>query len=363
MSVYLTRVYNPNPGWYRGDFHAHTTCSDGNLTPRNLSHLAAETGLDFLAITDHNDISAFDDFDRDHPRLVIPGVEVTLREGHFNVFGFAGNSAEAQQIFRGIVDVPLKQKHNLSLKHTHLKALLERISLAGYFVSLNHPLLEPWEWRDPLADIGWFGGIELVNDPSYGENYRLNTATLRLWSAWLNAGYRCTGLGGSDFHSLEPSDNPNCLSRLNLPLTYVYAEELSAMAILEGLRQRRAYISLGPQVELTLKLEGRAYAMGEDVGLVHNPGRLSARVWDCRDKARLILVRNGQALARADVQNGASEIEVEIPANEAPVQAWYRVDVLDAASQILAVSNPIFAGPHGNPAPRTYGSFAELLLS
>lgn len=358
MSVSLTRVYNPSPGWYRGDFHAHTTCSDGSLTPLDLSRLGEESGLDFLAITDHNDISAFDELDPENEHMVLPGVEITLRDGHFNVFGFSGNSVEARKILRGIVDAPPEMKHSLIREHAELEALMELIARAGYFVSLNHPLLKPWEWRDPLAEVSWFDGIELVNDPTYGDNYRINPATCRLWSAWLNAGYRCTGLGGSDFHSVNPSDHSSRIARLNLPLTYVYAEELSCLAILEGLRRGKVYISLGPQVELTAQVDGQAYGMGDELGMIRSPGRLRAGVQGCTGKAQLILVRNGHALASQDVTGGAAELEIELPTFDAPVQAWYRVDVLHAAHEVLAISNPIFMGPRRHPPPGAYGSFA-----
>ena len=79
-----------------------------------MSYLAEAQRLDFLAITDHNDIHAFDDFDRSHAPLILPGVEVTLLQGHFNVYGFAGNTAEARGIFRGIVDLPQEQKHRVA---------------------------------------------------------------------------------------------------------------------------------------------------------------------------------------------------------------------------------------------------------
>jgi predicted metal-dependent phosphoesterase TrpH len=36
------------------DLHAHSTASDGTLTPAELVHAAAEAGLDVLAITDHD---------------------------------------------------------------------------------------------------------------------------------------------------------------------------------------------------------------------------------------------------------------------------------------------------------------------
>jgi hypothetical protein len=361
MSVSLTRVYNPNPGWYRGDLHAHTNCSDGSLSPQGLSQLADEQHLDFLAITDHNDIRAFDDFAPSHARLVLPGVEVTLLEGHFNVYGFAGNTAEARQIFQSIVDAPQKMRHPLSKGHAELEALMERISVAGYYISLNHPLLQPWEWRDPLIDVGWFDGIELVNDPTFGENYRMNPAAIRLWSAWLNAGYRSTGLGGSDFHSSRPSDNPQRIARLDLPLTYIYAEELSCLGILEGLRRRNAYISLGPQLELTLEVDGQVYKMGDDLGPIRSPACLRLRVTGCQANAQAIVVRNGKALAAAQVRQGQAELEIEIPTGEAPVRAWYRADVLDTADQVLAVCNPIFMGPPRTPPPSQYGVYAEKL--
>jgi hypothetical protein len=361
MGISLARIYDPKPGWYRGDLHSHSTCSDGSLTPRELSYLAEAQRLDFLAITDHNDIRAFDDFDSAHAPLILPGVEVTLLQGHFNVYGFAGNTAEAREIFRGIVDLPEREKHRVSREHGALEVLMQRISVAGYFASLNHPVLQPWEWREAQADVGWFEGFELVNDPSYGENYRLNPLATRLWSAWLNAGYLCTGLGGSDFHSHTPSDNPRRRPRLDQPLNYVYAEELSCLGILEGLRRRRVYISTGATLELTLETGGQTYQIGDDAGILHSPGMLRLKVSGCSGSAQLILVRNGKALAKKALQDGVATLEVEIPPGDAPVRAWYRGDVIDASGAIMAISNPIFVGPRRSPPPTSYGNLAKII--
>ncbi len=88
MSVSLSKVFSAKPGWYCGDFHAHTTCSDGVFSPKGLSDLAIQQGLDFLSITDHNAVNAFDDFDEAINHMVLPGIEITLLDGHFIVFGF-----------------------------------------------------------------------------------------------------------------------------------------------------------------------------------------------------------------------------------------------------------------------------------
>ena len=41
------------------NFHCHTVCSDGSLTPGQLAHQAAELGLSHLAITDHHSDQAY----------------------------------------------------------------------------------------------------------------------------------------------------------------------------------------------------------------------------------------------------------------------------------------------------------------
>ncbi|VFS53427.1 Histidinol phosphatase and related hydrolases of the PHP family [Moellerella wisconsensis] len=42
----------------RYDLHSHTTASDGELTPEELVERAAEMGINFLAITDHDTCAA-----------------------------------------------------------------------------------------------------------------------------------------------------------------------------------------------------------------------------------------------------------------------------------------------------------------
>ena len=38
----------------KGDFHIHSTASDGNLCPLEIIKLAKKKGLDIISITDHN---------------------------------------------------------------------------------------------------------------------------------------------------------------------------------------------------------------------------------------------------------------------------------------------------------------------
>ena len=78
----------------KADLHLHTTASDGKLSPGELVKLAAQKGLDVIAITDHDSvdgvwpaISAAKSF----PTLsVIPGVELStdVPQGEVHVLGY-----------------------------------------------------------------------------------------------------------------------------------------------------------------------------------------------------------------------------------------------------------------------------------
>ncbi len=50
---------DPNVSSFRADLHCHTTCSDGSLDPKEIIDLAIETGLNALAITDHDTVDAY----------------------------------------------------------------------------------------------------------------------------------------------------------------------------------------------------------------------------------------------------------------------------------------------------------------
>jgi predicted metal-dependent phosphoesterase TrpH len=71
----------------RGDLHAHTIGSDGNLTIDELTDMAVHNGLDFLFITDHNNY-AHNEYLRPRPDLtLLPGVEWTHFKGHIGMLG------------------------------------------------------------------------------------------------------------------------------------------------------------------------------------------------------------------------------------------------------------------------------------
>jgi predicted metal-dependent phosphoesterase TrpH len=75
------------------DLHAHTTASDGSLSPSELVSLAREIGLSALGITDHDTIGGWNEAFEAGARRgieIVPGVElsVSYEGGRFHLLGY-----------------------------------------------------------------------------------------------------------------------------------------------------------------------------------------------------------------------------------------------------------------------------------
>lgn len=66
----------------KGDFHMHTTASDGDLTSTEVVRLAKEKGMDIIAITDHNTFDAIEEAKcagNKYGVRIVTGVELSTR--------------------------------------------------------------------------------------------------------------------------------------------------------------------------------------------------------------------------------------------------------------------------------------------
>ena len=62
------------------DLHCHSRCSDGKLDPIDLVQRAADAGVSYLSITDHDTVSAYKELaNRDLPVSLIPGIEFSTQ--------------------------------------------------------------------------------------------------------------------------------------------------------------------------------------------------------------------------------------------------------------------------------------------
>ena len=237
--------------WYRGDLHMHTAHSDGSCLSQSGRSIpcpvfftvqtAAERGLDFIAITDHNATSQYEAMRELQPYfdrlLLIPGREITTFRGHFNIYGVT------QYVDYRVV--PGKRD---------VDAILREVRAQGGIASVNHADSPDgeicmgcgWKPSHPV-DMALFTGVEVIN----GGRIMLSSAAF--WDRGIAGGLRLTGIGGSDNHNGPAASN--VAGAIADPTTVVEANELSVPAILQGIRMGRVFIDLSGSRDKVIDIE------------------------------------------------------------------------------------------------------------
>ncbi len=211
----------------KGDLHTHTLASDGVLTAEELAQRALRHGLDFLAITDHNQMVTADALPRLPGLTVIPGVEYTLFKAHANFIG-------------------CEKPYDASYPANDLEGIRARFQSArerGALITINHPFEEVCPFTIDLNSVP-FDCIEVWNGPMRESNFK----AIGLWHSLLAAGKKIPISGGSDYHRdslfLFPGGPTIC----------VFAMSASPADILKAVRKGHAYITFapnGPMLEMT----------------------------------------------------------------------------------------------------------------
>lgn len=203
----------------KGDLHCHTVASDGVHTLEELAWKAHRNGLDFLAVTDHNQMVASGALPRIPGVTMIPGVEWTHYQGHANFTG---------------VDRP----YDAPFPANTFEEALARFQSArerGALITINHPFEDCCQFKLDYNRLP-FDCLEIWNGPMRVSNLM----AVGLWQSLLQAGRKIPMVGGSDYHR----DTPFIF--LGGPTTCVYAMSPGQTDILDALRQGHAYVTYAP---------------------------------------------------------------------------------------------------------------------
>lgn len=221
----------------KGDFHTHTLASDGVHTVEELAQRALRYGLDFLAITDHNQMASGCSLPRLSNLTLIPGVEWTHFRGHANFLG---------------VDRPYEEPfftNNFEEVQKRFRSARER----GALITINHPFEEVCPFQFDIQALPW-DCLEVWNGPMRVSNLQ----AMGLWQQLLVSGKKVPICGGSDYHRDQLFIFPGG------PTTCVFAMSASVRDILDGLRQGHAYIVYAPDGP-KLELKAGEAMMGDSV--------------------------------------------------------------------------------------------------
>ena len=305
-----SRRADPDPlpearaGWLRGDLHCHTLYSDGDSWPPEMLHAAAEAGLDFLGVTDHNNVAhqlAYGPGGDGLP-IVLPGVEVTTYGGHWNAWG-----TDRWWEFR--------EPESQAVERT-MRAAMQ----SGAVVSICHP--KPFGPAWEYTNDGGFHAIEVWNGPWA----QLNAASLERWDDLLRRGIRCVAVGGSDTHYLHRRDvAPRHADSIGTPTTWVHVDGAPTVAaILAALRDGRSFVSespRGPQLYLDAD-RGRA-------------GRVSVEARDA-EGARLELITAAGTIASKPAKDDPLVFDIPDDAR------FVRAQLIAQNGDVRALTNPLW---------------------
>lgn len=143
----------------KGDFHMHSTCSDGCYRPREVVILAKKRNVDIISLTDHNNTCGIDEAIKtgnDIGVTVIPGVELSTKynNARVHVLGYFKDDSYKNELL--IEVLKCVKSHKISnLKHLlgtsinfynyknalSVKSGIEILRFFGATVVLAHPVL------------------------------------------------------------------------------------------------------------------------------------------------------------------------------------------------------------------------------
>ncbi len=298
------------PRWLLGDLHMHSTASDGQFDVDVLAKRARGMGLDYIAVSNHNNYSENDHLPLVSGLTLIPAVEWTHYRGHMNFFG---------------VPKPFENSF-VANSLAEMQALVRAAKAQGALISVNHPKcnLCPYLWEDESC----FDLVEVWNGPMR----RVNEDGIRWWHALVAAGRKIPLVGGSDFHKdFHPV-------RLGHPVTALYAASPAAPDLLDALRGGRAYVTAsvrGPRLSLRC---GDA-SFGETVALRAGL-TLEAAATNLKPGMRLQLVGPGGVIAAAFAKRGQASLSLPVPGAGFYYLIVVRTTVI--GPRIQSISNPVY---------------------
>ncbi len=336
--IWVTSAAAPAVGeWLAGDLHVHTCFShdaycgpgDDNTGPEEFYTLGGNVGerffeaklrgLDYLAITDHNDVRSQTHQGWNTQGVIgIPGYENSL-SGHAQMLG-------ATKIY----------PHGDG--SAAIATMASELRADGGVFQINHPGNELVQELDPacndVSNLDWKYGFDVVPDviEVWNTGHLLqppmpagtsNDDSVTFWECWLNRGHRVGATGGSDSHWLTLA----AVSGPGHPTTWAFSADRSRGGVLQALKEGRTSVSLIPPVLGALRLVLEADADGDGtyeamIGDEVPPGtRMRVRAEGLPGVGLVTVRGNGQTLVDKQLLLPGGEIVFNAPASSGWVRA------------------------------------------
>ena len=344
--------------WLKGDLHLHSRHSkeSSNNPVRKIIGFAEKVGMDFIAITDHDNHVDGDiahntwvdpEFKSDSV-LLLYGAEWTTHRGHGNVF--SAKPYDHQRLY----DVR-------DQRDTRILAVKKDL---GIHLSANHPIgKDNFGFSYDIVD-----SIEVWNSALWPKNAN----AIMIWDDMLKSGRKLTGRGGSDAHhgvpdtpaQAVPNSAQATANYVGTPTTWVFATRRTPQAVVDALTNGRVSVSANPEAPRVefyadLDADGRMdMMMGDNVRptgrSVHFQVQLIGRNIAADASYTVTVVKNGERFNSYQTRGPTPAIEFDdTPANAG--RTYYRVQVegtptpypavpgsMALSGNMIGLSNPIY---------------------
>lgn len=295
----MQSAFNDNGHWFKGNYHSHTTLSDGSLTPEEQIGLYRSHGYDFLAITDHNLMTSRRSWG-DKNFLLLPAWERDIsyvdKVKCIHVIGLFSDETEEECSFR-------REKGDRNTMTDQQLLDQMRGEDRNVFISIAHPTWSRMEISE-LLELKNFDAIEVFNTGT--ECLCHEGHAEYVWDTLLRHGRHTLAVACDDTHGhTKQDDHFGGWIMVNAP-------SLSRHDILENIRGGNYYSTMGPRI-IDWGLDGdEVYIKCSEADEVH------FITWPARGKANFD--RNTTEM-RYTLKGGEKYVRVEIIDSEGK-RAW-----------------------------------------
>ena len=302
----------PQGAWMLGDLHCHTRHSDGRWTPSELAAAAAERGLNFLALTDHNTLSGRTELARTFPGLTLPGLELTTYYGHATVVGIPDyldwTGLEPGRGMRELAEDVTRQGAQLTIAHPF---------------AAGDPVCTGCAWTTFDLRPENTTHLEVWNGPWAG---RHNERALQCWYGLLATGRRVVATAGTDAHG------PAYLTGSGFTCTPTTTDPA---VLLDQLRSGMTFLCSSTGLQPTfLAPDGPVALSGEGQA---GPWEVSLAWTVLSAGSVLTFVVDGERYPETLSTEGSLTRRFE-------VRQWLNLELRSAEGDLLALTNPGYAG-------------------
>jgi len=245
----------PPVTYYKANFHAHSTVSDGKLTPEELRDAYKEKGYSILALTDHSVMVAHQELNQED-FLMLTGVEIDVNDslcedarGRDRHFCLISKDPKLQWIpYRDPTikpnSVPYEALNEIGdqiweYSAENINKVIAECNRKGCFVIYNHPCWSLENYPD-YAPMKGLWGMEYRN--SCGT---FDQSNWQVYQDLLMLDNRIVPVCADDIHRPVYKSGAKILGA---NWTMIGAETLTYDSVIEAMERKAVYSSCGPEI-------------------------------------------------------------------------------------------------------------------